>query len=68
MAHRVSVLAAARGLLGASTALAGAATRIAVSEVAPGIFVHTGQTALMTRENEGAIANVGFIVGETRSR
>jgi quinoprotein relay system zinc metallohydrolase 2 len=36
-----------------------------VSEVAPGIFVHNGETALMTRENEGAIANVGFIIGES---
>jgi quinoprotein relay system zinc metallohydrolase 2 len=26
--------------------------------------VHNGQTAQMTRENDGAIANVGFIVGE----
>jgi quinoprotein relay system zinc metallohydrolase 2 len=34
-----------------------------VSEVVPGIFVHIGVTKLMTRENEGAIANVGFIVG-----
>ncbi|MFN5278935.1 MAG: MBL fold metallo-hydrolase, partial [Bradyrhizobium sp.] len=36
-----------------------------VSEVAPGIFVHTGVTALMTRENEGAIANVGFVIGDS---
>lgn len=34
-----------------------------ISEVAPGVFVHAGATELMTKENEGAIANVGFVIG-----
>jgi quinoprotein relay system zinc metallohydrolase 2 len=34
-----------------------------VSEVAPGVFVHVGVTELMTKDNEGAIANVGFVIG-----
>ena len=39
-------------------------TELPVNSIADGIFVHTGQTAQMTRENIGAIANVGFIVGD----
>jgi quinoprotein relay system zinc metallohydrolase 2 len=34
-----------------------------MTEISPGVFVHVGAVALMTRENEGAIANVGFVVG-----
>jgi len=34
-----------------------------MEEIAPGDFVHIGVTALMTGSNEGAIANVGFIIG-----
>src|SRR5215470_15091484 len=35
-----------------------------ISEVAPGVFVHFGVNELMTIENEGGIANVGFVVGD----
>src|SRR5262245_57778002 len=34
-----------------------------VAEVTRGVFVHIGALALMTAANEGATANVGFIVG-----
>jgi quinoprotein relay system zinc metallohydrolase 2 len=36
-----------------------------VTEIAPGVFEVSGQTALMTRDNDGAIANLGFVIGET---
>ena len=32
-------------------------------EIAPGIHVHLGTQALMSAENIGAIANIGFVVG-----
>jgi quinoprotein relay system zinc metallohydrolase 2 len=51
-------------VLGASTLARAQQQELPVSEVAPKIFVHVGEVALMTRENEGATANVGFIVGD----
>jgi len=63
MTYRPSLLVAIAMLC--SAAAGRAQQPLPVTEVAPGVFVHTGEIALMTRENEGAIANVGFIVGSS---
>jgi quinoprotein relay system zinc metallohydrolase 2 len=34
-----------------------------MTEIAPGLSVHVGAVAPMTRANEGAVANVGFVIG-----
>ena len=62
MAHHTSMIALFM-LLGTATLSQAQPPELPVSEVAPGIFVHLGEIALMTRENEGAIANVGFVIG-----
>jgi quinoprotein relay system zinc metallohydrolase 2 len=41
-----------------------AASRIEVSEVAPGVFVHQGRYEMQSPENRGDMANAGFVVGE----
>ena len=63
MAHGVSIIALLT-LLGTATLSQAQQRELPVSEVAPGIFVHIGEIALMTDENEGAIANVGFVIGK----
>jgi quinoprotein relay system zinc metallohydrolase 2 len=63
MVHRVSILAAI-AMLGASTFSQAQRQELPVSQIVPGVFVHNGQTALMTRGNDGAIANIGFIIGD----
>ena len=35
-----------------------------LKEIAPGVFAHEGLIELTTQANEGAIANLGFIVGD----
>ena len=64
MAHRVWILAVL-AILGATAFSRAQQQELTVSEIAPGLFVHDGVTALMTGENDGAIANIGFIIGES---
>lgn len=63
MARVVSIIALLT-LLGTATLSQAQQRELPVSEVAPGIFVHIGEIALMTDENDGAIANVGFVIGK----
>jgi quinoprotein relay system zinc metallohydrolase 2 len=63
MAHATWILTAL-AILATATAARAQQQELPVNSIADGVFVHNGQTAQMTRENDGAIANVGFIVGE----
>jgi quinoprotein relay system zinc metallohydrolase 2 len=58
-------LFAALAVLGASTFSRAQQQDLPVTEIAPGVFVHEGVHQLMTRQNDGAIANVGFIIGDS---
>jgi quinoprotein relay system zinc metallohydrolase 2 len=46
-----------------SLAADGEANPLPVQQIAAGVFAYQGAIALMTRENQGAIANIGFVVG-----
>src|SRR5438105_4089112 len=47
----------------ATRAAPSASDPLPMTEVAPGLYVHIGAIARMAAENEGATANVGFVVG-----
>ncbi len=64
MARIVSLIALVAALC-LSTLAQAQEQELPVSEVAPGIFVHIGEIALMTGENDGAIANIGFVIGDS---
>ena len=36
---------------------------VEVSEIAPGVFVHQGRYEMQSPENQGDMANAGFVVG-----
>src|SRR5262245_15106452 len=63
MAHP-TLLLATLAMIATITSSFAQQTALPVDSIADGVFVHIGQTAPMTRENNGAIANIGFIVGE----
>jgi quinoprotein relay system zinc metallohydrolase 2 len=64
MRHRLSLLVGLAALIAAGSVRA-QDKALSLTEIAIGVFVHAGEIALMTRENEGAIANIGFIVGDS---
>jgi quinoprotein relay system zinc metallohydrolase 2 len=61
MIGRLAVLAV---LLGGAAPSWAQQRALPIAEIAPGVFEVAGQTALMTRDNDGAIANLGFVIGD----
>jgi len=63
MIRRILFFVAPIALAGAAGLIHAQEVELPVSEIAPGVFTFAGQTALMNSDNAGAIANIGFIVG-----
>ncbi len=63
--HRIArAFSALALLLLVSHAWAASEGPLPVKQITPGVYAFEGAVALMSRDNEGAIANVGFIVGD----
>jgi len=66
---RIVHLIGTAAMLGTVFAVSAGAVRaqaspLEVNELAPGVFVHVGEVAVMMRANVGAVANLGFIIGK----
>jgi quinoprotein relay system zinc metallohydrolase 2 len=59
-----ALIIAALAFFTESALSAEAVATLPVKEVAPGVFVHQGEIALMSEQNLGDIANIGFIIGD----
>jgi glyoxylase-like metal-dependent hydrolase (beta-lactamase superfamily II) len=46
-----------------ANATAPAADSVELAEIAPGVFVHEGRVEMQSPENQGDMANAGFVVG-----
>lgn len=60
---RPTLILAALAMIATATASFAQQGTLPTTPIAEGVFVHEGETAQMTRENAGAIANVGFVIG-----
>ena len=67
---RASLALAAVPLLRSVPAYAAAPSSdsVELSEIAPGVFVHQGRVEMQSPENEGDMANAGFVVGSIWTR
>src|SRR5271170_3777830 len=58
------ILILSASLFGWGASAHSALAPLSTTEVATGVYVHSGAIDLMTEANEGDIANIGFIIGD----